>query len=555
MDLTAYNVSGMSAPTVQSPSLSLLHLLNTDQFEPLNTALTDLQRRFEQGDLREDALLNAFKAFSLGGTGFGPPLETLVQEHPGSYVAQVALATWLTARGYAERGGQTSDRVSDRGRRGMLHYLTGAREVAEAATVLCANPLVALMILADTQLAFGNPITPELLALGQLPDWYERGIALNPESLALRLRVLSLLRTEWGGSDEMATTYLRSQEPLLSNSARSRLWARYHAQVAHYARFFERNPDRAAENAAMAAQLHPAESAEPLIGAFQQGDDQAATGELVKVLDVFEAHPEYVLAPNAAIALGETLKTLPSQDERLERGLSLLLARSSAEASDAADCAYAVGRLALAKGVKVTGRVTPVLETLLGHGCREVALILAQLYGEVLKDPHQERATCLRGAQLYDPVCSWRVYRSFELYRSAFGLGARDHLLYLLRAADGGQNDARVELATALRAGQVELGDDNVLRPVDTQPLQASLEYAKWLLERADHEGQPQAKKLLKAARDRDWQAETAKRGKPAALSSSSRQPALAAPRRIPFGVVWLLGLALMAVIRACSGH
>ena len=110
MDLTAYNVSGMSAPTVQSPSSSLLHLLNTDQITLLNTALTDMQRRFEQGDLREDALLSAFKAFSLGGTGFGPPLETLTQEHPGSYVAQVALATWLTARGYAERGGQTSDR-------------------------------------------------------------------------------------------------------------------------------------------------------------------------------------------------------------------------------------------------------------------------------------------------------------------------------------------------------------------------------------------------------------------------------------------------------------
>ncbi|GGR27524.1 hypothetical protein [Deinococcus ruber] len=376
----------MSAPTIQSAEPSLLHLLNTEQFVPLNTALSDLQHRFEQGDLREDALLNAFKAFSLGGIGFGPHLEALTQEHPGSYVAQVALATWLTARGYAERGGHTSDRVSDRGRRGMLHYLTGAREVAEAATALTANPLAALMILGDTQLAFGNPITPENLAQGHLPEWYERGIALNPESLTLRLRLLSLLRTEWGGSDEMAMAYLRSQEPLLSNSARSRLWARYHAQVAHYARAFERNLKRGAENAAMAAQLHPAEIAEPLIGAYQQGDTQAATEELGKVLDVYEAHPDYALPTNAAFALGDTLGKLPSQDPRLERGLRLLLARSGAEASDAADCAHAVGRLALAKGVQITRQVTPVLEQLLGHGCREVAVILARLYGYVLKD-------------------------------------------------------------------------------------------------------------------------------------------------------------------------
>ncbi|GGR27518.1 hypothetical protein GCM10008957_43560 [Deinococcus ruber] len=88
---------------------------------------------------------------------------------------------------------------------------------------------------------------------------------------------------------------------------------------------------------------------------------------------------------------------------------------------------------------------------------------------------------------------------------------------------------------------------------MDTQPLQASLDYAKWLLERADHEGQPQAKKLLKEAKDRDWQAVTAKRIKPVELSA--RPPTLPAPPRVPFGVYWLLAVVLMAVIRACSGH
>lgn len=542
----------MSFPTSQPHQTAFLDLLTTDEFDALDTALADVQRRFEQGELREETMLSAFKAFSLGGVSFETPLHTWREQHPNSYVAQVALATWLAARGYEERGSQTSDLISDRGRRGMMHYLAGAREVAEAATALTANPLAALMILGETQLAFGNPITSDDLAQGKLSDWYERGIELNPDSLALRLRVLSLLRTEWGGSDEMAMTYIRSQEPLLSNGGRSRLWARFHAQVAHYARFFERNAGRAAENAAMAAQLHPAEVAESMIGFYVSRDHKASGEELSRVLDVYEANPDFALNSNASFALADTLSRLSIHETQFERGLGLLLARSRAEASDAADCARAAGLLALKRGRFVAQQVAPVLEVLLEHGCREVALVLTDVYGDVLKENQRARATCLRGAQLYDPECSWRVYRSFELYRPAFGLGERDNLQYLLQAADGGQNDARVELATALRAGQMELGDDNVLRPVNTQPLQASLDYAKWLLERAAHEDQPTAKRLLKSAKSADWQV-GAKRVKPVDQGASINVPQ--ASSRLPFWSFWLAGTVLIAIIRACSGQ
>lgn len=99
-----------------------------------------------------------------------------------------------------------------------------------------------------------------------------------------------------------------------------------------------------------------------------------------------------------------------------------------------------------------------------------------------------------------------------------------------MSAADGGDNDARVQLAEQLRLGTAEVGEDGVLRPMKGTPLPRSIEYARHLLERAAHEGHKGAKVAL-GRFDR---------------SVVRRRPFFA---RWPWWVQWLLILAAFRVI------
>ncbi|UBV43428.1 hypothetical protein LAJ19_04225 [Deinococcus taeanensis] len=169
-----------------------------------------------------------------------------------------------------------------------------------------------------------------------------------------------------------------------------------------------------------------------------------------------------------------------------------------------------------------------------------------------LKDTPQKREAILKAANLLSGDMSWRVYQDFTAYQEQFALDARQRFRYLHRAADGGNNDARYELAQQLRAGRVELGEDSVLRPVDTAPIQASLEYARHLLERAAGTGYRPAAKMLRDTPERDWQAATARR-------FSLRGTAAALP--VKTGTwwegwwKWMLAVAVLRLIAALFGH
>ncbi len=158
----------------------------------------------------------------------------------------------------------------------------------------------------------------------------------------------------------------------------------------------------------------------------------------------------------------------------------------------------------------------------------------------------------IKAADLGSKAASWQIYQDFSEYQYLLNNDERARYRYLLRAADMGNNDAQFALAQQLRAGHVEVGDDGVLRPVDTAPLQESLNYAKHLLERAAQEDHKQAKKMLSNAKESDWDAKTAKR---LAVAKDVAKPIEEPAKKLGFRSYFSLILFIIAIVRACSHH
>ncbi|WP_216319555.1 DUF4034 domain-containing protein [Deinococcus aestuarii] len=528
----------------------LLGHLRDARYADLETSLGPLQRQFERGEAGETELKRAFGVFQKPDPALSERFNGWMEAHPGSYVAHAALAEWLLARAWAYRGQQTANLVSDQGWRGLHHHLEQAEGCARHATTLSANPLTAWLVVAYVHNTRGCGLSLEDVQEGRYPDWFQRPLEDNPRSLEVRLAMLYHLRAEWGGSEEHMLAFVRGQQDsgLLGPGDMQRLWAEFHACAAHHAQFFLNDADKAVERARLAADLRELKAAQLFVALTHAKKPPAERrAALERFLTAAEQDPAATLPGNLLWAL------LQSKDwlEALLPRVTALLTRW-AEAGDH-EAAVALGYLRLLNNPWTLPDPTPLLTRARDEGDRQAAEMLVRLQegnlGAALRDTPAKREAMLAAADLGSPEMSWRVYQGFDAFRKQFGLDDRAKYRYLLKAADAGNNDARFALAQQLRAGLVEVGDDGVLRPVDTPPLQESLDYAKHLLERAAAEDHKGAHKALKAAKAGDWDAKTARRVR--APSVEHEREAARGGR--PWWQWWLIGSLIVGVLRACA--
>ncbi|GAA0499243.1 hypothetical protein [Deinococcus depolymerans] len=527
----------------------LLNLLRRSDIDPLHTYLSDLQAQFEAGRLHENDLLRAFQCFQTSDLTLGDGFQRWTETHPGTYAPHVALASWFLGRGWEARGQATSDRVSDQGWRALDHFLTQADGCARHAVTLTENPLAAWKVVGLVSNTRGCQLSLHDVQTQQYPDWFTRGVQDQPGSLALRRTMLLHLRAEWGGSEEHMLTFVRQQQDAgqLGQADMQRLWAEFHSHVSHHAMAFANDPATAVERARIAAELYPLQAEQlfiALTGANAAPDERLAA--LSRYLDA--AAQEGRAAPGRMFgwALHQAGDWLVPETPRL----AALLTRAAQDGDD--DSAIMLGELQLTHPKWKLPDARPLLQQARDQGHTEAAELLVryqeQTLGEKLRDTPQKREDILKAADLLSGDMSWRVYRDFDAYRTQFTLDDRQKFRYLHRAADSGDNDARFELARQLRGGRVEVGEDGVLRPVDTAPLQGSLDYARHLLERAASTNHRGAVKMLRATRDRDWQAATARRLNVAGVTTNSG------------GFwqdwwKWMLAAAVIRLIAALLGH
>ncbi|GHF33175.1 hypothetical protein HNQ07_000301 [Deinococcus metalli] len=530
-----------------------LSLLRSGHIGQLHTFLNGRQGQFEAGEIGERDLLSAFQPFDSSDLTLAEGFRSWLSEHPDAYAPHVAMAAWFLGRGWEARGHMTSNLVSDQGWRALQHFLAQADAFAHRATTLTANPLVAATILGRVSGTRGCDLTLDDVQRQAYPEWFTRGVHDNPGSYTLRRLMLLNLRAEWGGSEEHMLTFVRQQQEarLLSDMDVQRLWAEFHSHVSHHALHFANDPVLGVERARLAADLHPAQS-EQLFIALSHA--RAVTAERLEALRRFltAAEQDDTITPhgNFAWALHNSGDWALPETPRI----GALLTRA-AGAGDP-DAAVMLGRLQLTHPNWRLPDALPLLKAARDQGHTEAAETIVYLRGLVThpteSDAAQKRDDILQAANLMSGEMSWEVYRQYDDYERQFALEPRQKYRYLHRAADAGDNDARLELAQQLRAGNVELGEDDVLRPVDTAPLQGSLDYAKHLLERAAGSGHAASGKVLKKTSDRDWQAATARRP---ALRPMSHVPA---PARSGFRLSWwhwLAGIAVVRLIASLFGH
>ena len=489
--------------------------LKGGRFTELQRAFGTLQAEFERGKVAASELQAAFAAFAQPDPALDGPLREWAERSPVSYAAWTARAQWLLARAAALRGDRPANRLPDLDWRGTLHLLGEAEAVARQALRLTVNPLTAWLLVGQARNLAGGQLSLDDVRAGRFPDWYAQPLALNPRSLELRQVMLGHLRPEWGGSDEQMFTFVRGQEQdaRLGAGDRHRLWADYHAAAAHHAVHFAGDLPGGVERARLAADLHEPHSA-VLFAALTRAlaPDAERQHALERFLDVAELNPALRLPPLFGWALYNSDRFL---EPLLSRVTALLTRWATPGGFSVGEpgAAVALGRLVLLHRHWPLPDPLPLLLRARDEGSREAAETIVQLQEEglglraALRESRIKRTDVRHAAELGSPEMCWRIYQNFASYREQFRLESWQRERYLLRAADAGHNGARFELAQALRAGALDIGEDGVPYPVNMAPTQRSLDYARHLLGRAAAEDHPGALHALRGAHESDWQA------------------------------------------------
>ncbi len=538
-----------ASPVLEQTSL---YLLRNARYDELEDRLSEAQNDFEEGRLRADEINRLFSSFNDPEPALGEQLGQWLTAFPQSYAGHTALASWLLARAWAFRGHSTMNLVSDQGVRGMHHFLEQAEVCARQATTLNGNPLSAWLVVANVHNTQGCEVTLDDIQARQYPDWYSLPAASNPHSLEIRRAMLMNLRAEWGGSEEQMLAYVRQQQDdaLLSQTDLQKLWGQFHARVAHHAWMFAQLPGKAQEHARLAAELDDRQT-ELLFGFLSDQNFPADLRQdaLERYLDMAEREIKAgtLDLSYAASGLLGSVDLLRGHVGRVGHLLGELAGRGYA------DAASTLGALQHTAPHLPWPNPLPLLYAARDKGdvrAAEMAVHLQTRDTETITPSMRE--DILKAAELGSGDMSWMVYRLFPEFQEQFELDERARYRFLLRAADAGNNAARFALAYGLRAGRMEMGEDGVLRPVDTAPIQASLDYARHLLERAAAEDHRSSAKTLKKAREQDWDSGKARRVR-AALPRSYRPQRQDAPHQ-PIHVPWFLMVVALSIgVKACS--
>jgi len=202
-----------SSPAADSPASPMLR---SGRYQELDGRYTAIQRRFDNGDLSGDDLRVAFRDFYVTDRSLGPKFDEWVAQYPQSYVARVARGIYYKKVGFEARGTKYIKETSQ----SQIDAMTAAFEksVADlrASLTMGPKPFLSYFHLLDIGMAVG--------AKENLRELFDRAIALDPSSYAVRLKYMVTLEPRWGGSmEEMRNFYAECQRAGLNDAQNKEL--------------------------------------------------------------------------------------------------------------------------------------------------------------------------------------------------------------------------------------------------------------------------------------------------------------------------------------------
>jgi Zn-dependent protease with chaperone function/Tfp pilus assembly protein PilF len=171
----------------------VLAMLERGDYGALDARLADLQTRYERGQLGEDELEHAFRAFRRVGASAEQPLKAWGEKMPESYCARVALGIYYLWRGIEARGGGYASETPEAKMEAMQALLARARPELERSIALAPKPYLSHLSMVTLARYAGGERDLGL-------RHFQEGLRVAPQSVSLRLARMTTLEPRWGGS-------------------------------------------------------------------------------------------------------------------------------------------------------------------------------------------------------------------------------------------------------------------------------------------------------------------------------------------------------------------
>lgn len=204
----------------------IVALLGQQNIEALERLFSGYQQAFEADASTSVKFENAVRAFGKVPRSMEGTFNAWIKNHPSSYAAVVARASFYYYQGMAARGTATSDNTPEENMRTMRVFLEKAQSDLERSLTLTPKPYMSRLLLLLIARMVGDR--------GDAKAHYLAAVKFAPQSVELRLAHMVNFEPRWGGSyREMEAFVKESRAQLADPAAADRVAARVSAYRGH----------------------------------------------------------------------------------------------------------------------------------------------------------------------------------------------------------------------------------------------------------------------------------------------------------------------------------
>ncbi len=204
-----------------------IDLLKQRRFAELEEKMGAMLAAQQAGRMSDELVQRAFNYFSYAEASWGPLVDEWVAQFPKSQAARLALAYYLSGRGWAARGQKVASKTSGEQFAQMEDYFNRALKVLDEADARGKKLTVSVAQRIDMASASRSlGLNPSLL--------YRDGIKAHPESLQIRVSYLNKSAPKWGGSVERLQSIMSEAKGLSEGDQRYLQYLAYQEIASSY---------------------------------------------------------------------------------------------------------------------------------------------------------------------------------------------------------------------------------------------------------------------------------------------------------------------------------
>lgn len=198
-----------------SEILKIRTLLKQKEFKSLNDYFENLQRQSHKDISKEQALVFAYKAFSINSESYLPLLDSWVKTTPNSYIPYLARATYHYHMGWFARGGKWASETKEIQFEKMKVYLAKATDDIALSLDLNSNSAVTFTLLSAISLTEGSD--------ENVRRFMQKALKISPASFYVRKAYLKAISPKWGGSLKEMLAYVIESSNYLDDNPKLKL--------------------------------------------------------------------------------------------------------------------------------------------------------------------------------------------------------------------------------------------------------------------------------------------------------------------------------------------